>query len=273
MPKNIVVPLDSSDYGWSAMRHAIQMARPYRATIHGVYAIDVKIIKGQLVDDLNVDSKDVQNIYQDKGQMLLEQLGNDCKAAGVAFQTVMKMGTVSDLIRDIASQVEAELIVMGKRGVNAQWTGPLLGSIAESVVRQTKRPVFLAQEVYEPIQEVYVAYDGELVSIRALRFAADLCARCRWDMRVIVVNRSEERIKELSREAQEMGRIHGLKIESIGRNGDAAEQILDVISEDTNALIVLGAYSSRLRRLILGSVSEQIMHKAQQPVLLYRPLP
>ncbi|MBM3237643.1 universal stress protein [Candidatus Poribacteria bacterium] len=273
MIKNIVVSLDGSNYSWSAARHAIQMARPYRASIHGVYAIDLKIIKGQLLDDLKVDSATAQSIYQDKGRILLEQLESECKAAGVAFHPVLTTGAVSNLICHTALQAQAELVAMGKKGVNAPWSEQLLGSIAESLVHQAKRPVLLAQEVYAPIEMVYVAYDGKLVSIRALRFAAELCARNRWKMCVISVHSSEERIAKLFREAVEMANIHGLKITTIGRSGDVVKQILSVTSEDRNALIVLGAYSSRLRRLILGNVPEQIIHTAPQPVLLYRPSP
>jgi|GEM_PF-920017 len=272
MLKNIVVPLDSSDYSWNAVQHAIQMACPYRATIHGIYAIDAKIVKGQLLDDLNIDPETARNLYQDKGRMLLEQFEEKCKGAGAEFHPVLTDGIVSDVIRDVASQVKAELIVMGKRGINAQWSGPLLGSIAETAVRQAKRPVLLAQESYTPIEAAYVAYDGELVSIRALRFVADLCARYRWKMSVVSVHDSEERRKKLLGQAVEMAELHGLKITTIGRSGDAAEQILDATSEDTGALIALGAYSSRLRRLILGDIPEQVMRKAPQPVLVYRPL-
>ena len=68
MIKNIVVPLDGSNFSWSAAHHAIQIARQYRATVHGVSITDVKIIEGQLLDDLNVDSATAQSLYQDKGR-------------------------------------------------------------------------------------------------------------------------------------------------------------------------------------------------------------
>ncbi|MBC8235677.1 universal stress protein, partial [bacterium] len=239
----------------------------------GMSITDVKIIEGRLLDDLNVDSATAQNLYQDKGRMLLEQLERDCKSADVAFQPILTTGIVPSLICRAASQVKAELIMMGKKGVNAQWTGPLLGATAESVVRQAKRPVLLAQEVYSPIETVYVAYDGAFVSIRALRFTAELCAHCQWKMKVISINRSPQRRDKLLNEAVEMANLHGLKITTIGKSGDVMKQILDITSEEPNALIVLGAYSSRLRGLILGNVPERIMRRASQPVLLYHPLP
>jgi nucleotide-binding universal stress UspA family protein len=273
MIKNIVVPLDGSKFSWSAAYHAIQIARAYRATIHGVSITDVKIIEGRLLDDLEIDSATAQSLYHDKGLMLLEQLERECQKAGVAFQAFWTTDIVSCLICQAASQVKAELIVMGKKGINAQWSGPLLGSTAESVVRQAKRPVLLTQEVYAPVENVYVAYDGKFVSIRALRFAIELCAQCQWQMQAISIHRSKERREKLLLEAVEMADLYGMKITTIGKSGDVMQQILAITSEAPNALIVLGAYSSRLRGLILGDVTERIMRRAPQPVMLYRPLP
>jgi nucleotide-binding universal stress UspA family protein len=272
MLKNIFVPLDSSSYSWSAVQHAVKIAFPYRSAIHGLYVVDAKITEGQLLSDLNVDPEEAHDLYQAKGNKLLEKFEQECKGARVEFHPVISEGVVSRVIRDTATELNAELIVMGKKGINAQWSGPLFGSVAETVVRQAKRPVFLAQENYSPIEAVYVAYDGELVSIRALRFAAELCARCKWRMCVISVHRSEERQKELLQQAVEMAELHGLKITTVGGSGDTTEEIMAAVSEDPNALIVLGAYSSRLRKLILGSVSEQVMRQARQPVLVYHPL-
>ncbi len=272
MLKNIVVPLDNSSYSWSAAQHAVKMAFPYRAVVYGLYVVDAKITEGQLLIDLNVDPEEAYDLYQAKGHKLLEKLENECKDAKVEFHPVIAEGVVSRVIRNTAAEFSAELIIMGKKGVNAQWSGPLFGSVAETVVHQAKRPVLLTQENYSPIEAVYVAYDGELVSIRALRFAAECCARCKWRMYVISVHRSEERQKELLKQAVEMAELHGLKITTVGRSGDTTEEILKAVSEDPNALIVLGAYSSRLRRLILGGVPEQVMRQAQQPILIYRPL-
>ena len=169
----------------------------------------------------------------------------------------MEVRAVPDLIRETAKEIDAELIVMGKKGVNAQWTGPLLGSTTESVVRRIRRPVLLAQEVYAPIKRALVAYDGELVSIRALRFTADLCYHCKWDMSVISVHDSERQRQKLLQQAVEMAELHQLKINTIGRSGDVTEQIIDAVSEHPDTLIAIGAYSSRLRRLILGNVPEE----------------
>lgn len=53
--------------------------------------------------------------------------------------------------------------------------------------------------------------------------------------------------------------------------GDAAETILRIAAEDGHDLIVLGSHGhSRIRRALLGSVSERVLGSSETPVLLMR---
>ena len=300
MLTNLIVGLDGSHFSWSAARHAMQLAQTFGATLHGVSVTDVKIFEGKLLEELAdaitvtaspdgatagtdsagskhadpaiIDVTRVQKLYHDKGQLLLEQLERDCKAAGVTYRAALATGMIPGVICATAKETNAELIILGKRGVNAKWSGPLLGSTVEAVVRLAKRPVMLAQERHAPIEAAYVAYDGGLISIRALRFAAELCARSRWKMHVICVHRSPKRREKLLVEAADMADLHSIQIQPIEKSGEPVEEILNATATDLSALIVLGARSRRLLGLTLGSVSERIMRRAPQPVLLYRPL-
>jgi nucleotide-binding universal stress UspA family protein len=272
MLKNILVPLDGSDHSWSAAHHAIQIAKVFRARIHGLTVTDVKIVDGQIADDLHIDHETVEKIYRDKGHNLLEQLKQQCESAKIKFNPITTTGMITGSICKKTVEVKAELIAIGKKGVNASWSGPLLGSTAESLIRQSKRSIFLAQEAYSPIDKVYVAYDGAVVSIKALRFAAELCSKCKWKLNVVTVKNSQAQCEKLLDQAEETAELHQCtEIGKICKSGDVVKKILEATSEDKNALIVIGAYSRRLRELIIGSVPERIIHRAPQPVLIYRP--
>lgn len=271
MLKNVLVPLDGSDYSQSAGKHAIQIARAFHATIYGLTVTDVKIVDGQIAEDLNINHDTAERIYKDKGYALLKQLEDECSSAKVAFRPVSVTGMVARSISQTANKIRAEIIAIGKRGVNANWSGLLLGSTAESLIRQSGRSVLLSQENYNPIETVFVAYDGSVVSIRALRFAAEMCAKCKWKMSVITVHRSPAQRDKLLKQSEETAELYGMKITKIGKGGEVIKQILEVTAEEPNALIVIGAYSRRLRELLLGSVAERIIHRATQPILVYRP--
>jgi nucleotide-binding universal stress UspA family protein len=53
-------------------------------------------------------------------------------------------GSVADQIVRVADEVDADLIVMGSRGLS-DWAGVVMGSVAHAVLHQTHRPVLIAR--------------------------------------------------------------------------------------------------------------------------------
>ena len=64
---------------------------------------------------------------------------------------------------------------------------------------------------------------------------------------------------------------HPLEVEYLTREGDAAEEILRASEAFGCDLIVMGTHGRKgLRRLLAGSVAEEVLRKAQSPVLALR---
>ena len=152
MFKNILLPTDGSDYSLTASRYAIELAKLYKATVHGLSVVNVKLTQGSLIADLStivrLAPRQVEEVLHDKGQVVLDELKKSCEEAGVRCKMYSSMGIVGESICEKARI--ADLIVMGKYGESGKWVGPLLGSLAEMVVRQADRPVLLASNEYEP---------------------------------------------------------------------------------------------------------------------------
>lgn len=63
----------------------------------------------------------------------------------------------------------------------------------------------------------------------------------------------------------------GLPVEGLIREGDAAEQILQVVREEEMDLVVVGSHGAgRAERAILGSTSDALVRAAPCPVLVVR---
>ena len=63
----------------------------------------------------------------------------------------------------------------------------------------------------------------------------------------------------------------GLPVEGLIREGDAAEQIIQVIREEEMDLVVVGSHGAgRAERTILGSTSDALVRSAPCPVLVVR---
>ena len=272
MFKNILLPMDNSDYSQTASRYAIELAKLYEATVHGLSVVNIKLTQGHLIADLSnivrLDPSQLEEVLQDKGLILLDKLKKACEDAGVACKISSSMGIIGDSICQKARI--ADLIVMGKYGENGEWTGPLLGSVAETVVRQADKPVLLVSKEYQPIDRILIAYDSGRSANYMLHSAANLAMNLRVPITVLVVSDVPEKGEAILEEAQFYLEAYNIEAHSLLKNGEPAEEILFAAKNNDIDLIAMGAYGYNIREFILGSITEHVMREALCPVLLYR---
>ncbi|MBA3503900.1 MAG: universal stress protein [Myxococcota bacterium] len=138
LPKNILVPTDLSDTAEEALDYACELAQKLDATVHLVNVIGIPSLgvpeMGVGLTATVIDSLVIEN------QKALDDLAAR-KGAGTRMgQVLLKTGDARDLINQTATELGADLIVMGthgRRGVSRA----LLGSVAETVVRSAPCPV------------------------------------------------------------------------------------------------------------------------------------
>jgi len=272
MFKNILLPMDDSDHSVTASKYAIELAKLYGATIHGLSVVNIKLTQGRLIADLSnivsLDPDQVAGVLQNKVTALLNKLKESCESQGVACKTSSSMGLVGDSICQKARI--ADLIVMGKYGESGKWAGALLGSVAETVVRQADKPVLLVSKEYQPIERILMAYDSGRSANDVLHFAADLAMKLGIPMTVLVVFDDEEKGKAILDEAQLYLEAYKIDVDALLKTGEPAEEILMTARDRNVNLIAMGAYGHNIREFLLGSITELVMREADCPVLLYR---
>jgi nucleotide-binding universal stress UspA family protein len=175
-------------------------------------------------------------------------------------------GDPRHVIVDVAADWDADLIVLGARGLGAMGTA-LLGSVSLAVARHAPCPVLVVRPTVRPLHSVVVGFDGSPAAGRAARFVAGLPLPTEVSVRLISVV-EPPRLPAAALEAVDRAaRLDGLTATHYVAEG-APAQILAYTDAD---LIVLGARGlGTLRRLLLGSVSEQVLRHARCPVLIVR---
>jgi nucleotide-binding universal stress UspA family protein len=130
---SIVVGTDGSDTAKEAVRQAIELARSVGAELLLVSAYQ-PVSRVSLNREATPAPTDVQwmvSAREDVGS-LLAQAASEAEAAGVAAQTFERQGDPADAILDVAEERDADLIVVGNKGM----TGAkrfLLGSVPNRV--------------------------------------------------------------------------------------------------------------------------------------------
>lgn len=153
----ILVPTDFSKGSQAALEHATALAKLAKARIvvlHVIEAISYTMKESLLMVDAHAMVKsmtaspqllDVYPLVERAVKPALDQLVEQLQKADVAATCCILEGTAYEQIVTHATNVEADLIVMGthgRRGVNHVF----MGSVAERVVRMAPCPVLTVRE-------------------------------------------------------------------------------------------------------------------------------
>ncbi|MGO4155674.1 universal stress protein [Cupriavidus sp. YAF13] len=144
--KKIVVAVDGSATSDLALAEAIRIAGTGGAQVLALYVVD----NGQLMFDVAYyDPTPVLQALTDSGERALAAAAQRLGAQGVRHETRLVAqqavgGDIASAVNDAAAEWGADLIVIGthgRRGVRRL----VLGSVAESVIRQASVPVLLVR--------------------------------------------------------------------------------------------------------------------------------
>lgn len=133
--KTIVVATDLDGQAEAALDYASKLAHAYGARIvlaHGLDPMEyaaVEGVPGAVLKGLTAQAREV-----------LDKLAGDLVRDGIHSHSEIRQGSVAEMLRDVARQYEAGLIVIGTRG--KEGVGPVVvGAIAEQLVRIAPCPV------------------------------------------------------------------------------------------------------------------------------------
>lgn len=149
MYNRVLVPIDGSETSLRALHEAIRVGQCQKAAaIHLLYVVDT-ITNIPQSESPPSYIKEIYAQARKYGQEVLEKARQEVERAGLQVETRLvelkrASDRISQVIIDEAKSMPAELLVMGthgRRGLNHL----LLGSVAESVTRQTPCPLLLVR--------------------------------------------------------------------------------------------------------------------------------
>jgi nucleotide-binding universal stress UspA family protein len=279
MIKSILVGLDGSQHAEAALHHALWLAERLRATVIGLHVIDIVSIEGSFLHDISGSlgfepyldfSARMREALRERGRVLLDTFVQRCKERGVGCDTSLVMGIVANEICDQART--ADLVVIGHRGVNEQFSTGLLGATAESVTRKSPKPVFVSPMRFQGISKPLLAYDGSQRASAALHAAAEVASALSLPLTVVHVTREPgangDKVLE---EARRYLQSYDLPVACETLAGPPHQRIIDFIAERGHDLLFIGAYGhSRIIEMVLGSTTEFVLRNSPCPVFLAR---
>jgi nucleotide-binding universal stress UspA family protein len=205
-------------------------------------------------------------------------------------------GEPREEIPRLAEEWNADLVVVGARGLGAV-KGWLLGSVSTTVVHHAPCPVLVVKGRPGGLRKAVIAVDGSPDSLLAARFFGALPLDPALVIRLVAVAEppripvadpelfsvsipaalgelsvgSHARLEGVLRNLESELRSKVASIDQSCLLGTASEEIINAASEPGVDLVVVGARGhGTVMRLMLGSVSERVLHQAPCSVLVVK---
>ena len=127
----VLLATDGSESAKKAEIAALRISKSYNVRMAALYVV-------------NVPSTSEQAELIKYGEKVLDEVVEDGKKMGVEVQKILKLGSPSETILNVAKSLNVQTIVVGsegKKGIKRV----LLGSVAENVVRNAQCTVLVAR--------------------------------------------------------------------------------------------------------------------------------
>ena len=265
----ILVATGGSEPSLSALRFALHLARDTTSRVEALIVEDVFLPPGILLahgDSLSRLMRQAESLAAYAWNNTEQRIKEIAGKYGVVIGIRRESGRVPDVVTAVGQ--EASLIILGRRGCRKDHGG-LLGSNAELVVRRTRQPVLLTPDDFCTPHKVVVAYGGKEIGVLALQMGVMVADLMQLPLSILTVEHNEKRLEDIQQRAKRLQPRLADQASFEHDTGEPAAAILKRAAPDT--LVVMGAYGhSRLYRMVLGSVTEQVMRAARGPLLLTR---
>jgi nucleotide-binding universal stress UspA family protein len=293
MYESILVPLDGSELAEAALPYATELAGRLVSNVTLLYV-------GESAKDPQLN---IRESYMDKmlgaARRGVERYLEKPKTQAVQVKSEILFGNPAEMIVDYAEKTDAGLIVMsthGRSGIG-RWT---LGSVADKVVRATKRPVELIRaKGADPdlrqkriLIKALVPLDGSKEGESAIPYVREIAAKLKTDIILFQVLslgynvasasagiiypehqiESEKVVAGNYLETVGAGlKREGLNVESVVCIGNPAEEIIKFADKMQVDLVAMSTHGrSGIGRWVFGSVAEKVLYEGHTPLLLVR---
>lgn len=194
-------------------------------------------------------------------------------------------GSPARVLESVAGEVAIDLIVVGSphRGTIGRI---VLGSVGQALLHGSPVPVATAPSGYasrpqDGLTAIAVAYDGGEEAKAALAYAESIARSADARLEVLTVERPAnpvggaialtmslpENVDEIQREAlQELDPSIELRRRTL--NGETAEALAEACEKDVGLLVVGSRGYGTIDRVLLGSTSTALIHRAPCPVIV-----
>lgn len=224
----------------------------------------------RLLQELSQLDEQRAKVAQEQGRLMIKAAIERAVEDGVRDPSGrQRNGTLVETLEELADEIR--LLVVGKRGETAHQDSGHLGSNLERVVRTLHRPILMVPESFKPPEKVMLAFDGSNTTRKGVEMLAKSPLFEGVPVHVVIVGAETGDNRSQLDWAMKTLRDAGHEAEGAIRAGEVEATLHTYQEEHDIDLMVMGAYGhSRIRHLLVGSTTSEMLRKSRIPVLLLR---
>lgn len=208
-------------------------------------------------------------LARERGRDFLDSASQRAIEAGLPEPiTRQRNGELVDALHHMGDDLR--LLALGKRGESAGHDDHI-GSNLERVIRGVSCPILVTNQSFTAPRRVLLAFDGSQTGQRVIERAVATPLLSKVDVHLVYVGQPNDKRRRQIDEAAEKLRAAGAQLTTAIVDGDVEPAIHDYQREHDLDLMVMGAYGhTRIRELLLGSTTTDMIRRADVPLLIVR---
>jgi nucleotide-binding universal stress UspA family protein len=221
--------------------------------------------------------EELADIEAKRNKLLLEQgkallLGAEVRASSRGAKLCQKLqrhGSLSETLVELEEQIR--VLVLGVRGQGHTDDSSALGHQIESIIRSLHKPVLVVNKAYAKPEKLMLAYDGSTASTKALDWLVSSPLYKDMTCHVVHVCDNQAKGEQVLKHAED--KLTQASISCISRviTGSPLEELISYQASESIDLMVMGSFGhSRLREMVLGSLTLKLLTRSSIPLLLLR---
>jgi nucleotide-binding universal stress UspA family protein len=276
----ILIPVDFSPAGESALKYGTFLANKYRADMFLLHTMEgIHTYPPNWFEDKNKAS--AKGAIDEKVAEKLNEYAEDItKKYGVYVQSIVTTGKPAFKIVSAVTEHDIDLIVMGTHGVQG-FEAVFIGSTAHKVVNLSPCPVVTIREGFksEGLKSIVLPIDESRYSRQKVSNVLPLATKCQAAVHLLGIVQTDDKsdIAKLNikiNTVQEAIEKAGLAyIRKIVKGNNIAMEAMKY-AEEVNAdlLSIMTDHESDMTGIFMGAFARQIVNHSKVPVLSIKPI-
>jgi len=311
----ILIPYDATGDSDNALFECRKLAKIFHAKIVILFIIEERFFSKPYIkvkkDKESIESKRLEliKVIKDKASNIIEKKVQEFRQDGINADYKIEVGIPTETILKFTKDINADLIVMGKKGLRKLGKIKAIGSVSRNIAENSHIPVILVEKSdknqYRKILVPYDLQDSEL-SNRVLENALMVMKSNINECQIIVVNiipeipippfasdiqmkskitgdtiSVREYFKELYQEIKKDTEIEIRKrIETHMKNnvvirtsyGNIADKLIEFTEKENIDFVIMGLNPLKgISKIVaLGSISRRLAESIDCPIMLVR---